>query len=175
MMTEAQRKMKKYTTSIERKLDLPREAKARVMNDFITTIAAMREAGKTDEEIYAELGTPKKVAADLNEQMKEFAYRKSPWRFVFLAVAVLAGLWLGLCRLMIWLGSLMEHISISIHSAAEDASVGIIGGADGPTAIFVSTPLVERSGFDWDLLLVLAVLLACVYGFLRLRKCKPKK
>lgn len=177
MMTEQQKKMKKYTTSIERRLNLPQDVKARVMTDFITTISAMREAGKTDEEIYAELGSTKKVAADLNEQMKEFAYRKSPWRFAFLAVAVLSGLWLGFYRLMIWLGRLMEQLAISIHfnSAAEDASLGIIGGADGPTSIFLATVAAEGSGFDWDLIIVVSVLVICIYGFLRLRKCKPKR
>lgn len=176
MMTEEQKKMKKYTNSIQRRLNLPLEVKARVMTDFITTIAAMRETGKTDKEIYAELGEPKKVAAELNEQMKEFAYRKSPWRFAFLGVAVLSGLWLGCYRLMIWLAGLMEELTISIHSGSLGGagSVGIIGGADGPTSIFVSTALVESSGFDWDLLVVTVVLVIGIVGFLRLRKCKPK-
>lgn len=169
-MTDAEKKMKKYTNSIERRLNLPLDVKARVMTDFITTIAAMREAGKTDEEIYAELGEPKKVAADLNEQMKEFAYRKSPWRFAFLGVAVLSGLWLGFYRVMQWLVQVLPHISFSV-SRSEAISTGIIGGADGPTAIFVTG---QTSGFDWDLLIVTVILAVCIVGFLRLRKCKPK-
>lgn len=169
-MTEQQKKMKKYCTSIERRLNVPLDVKARVMNDFTTTIAAMRESGKTDEEIYAELGSPRKVAAELNEQMKEFAYRKSPWRFAFLAVAVLSGLWLGAYRVMLWLAKVIPHISYSI-ARGEAISTGIIGGADGPTAIFVAG---TTSGLDWDLLIVTVVLLVCIAGFLRLRKCKPK-
>ena len=81
-MTEAEKKMKCYVNAVERRLNLPREVKARVMSDFSSAIQACREAGMSDEAIYAELGTPKKAAADLNEQMKEFAYRKSPWRFL---------------------------------------------------------------------------------------------
>lgn len=161
--------MKKYRKSIERRLNLPKDVKTRVMADLTTTISAMTEAGKSEEEIRAELGEPKKVAADLNEQMKEFAYRKSPWRFAFLAVAVLAGLWLAAYRLALWLARIITGVSIML-SPSEASSVGIIGGADGPTAIFLTT----SSGFDWDLVIVAAVLVGCIFGFLRLRKWKPK-
>ena len=90
-MTQAEKKMKNYVNAVERRLNLPREVKARVMSDFQSSIAARREAGQTDEEIYAELGTPAKAAADLNEQMKDYAYRKSPWRFLFLGIAAIGG------------------------------------------------------------------------------------
>ena len=69
-MTEQQKKMKKYCTGVERRLNLPRDVKTRVMNDFTSSIAARREAGESDEQIFAELGTPKEAAALLNEQMK---------------------------------------------------------------------------------------------------------
>ena len=118
----------------------------------------------TDEEIYAELGTPKKVAADLNEQMKDYTFRKSPWRFLFGAVAVY-----GATRL---LGSLLSRIAaffigVSI-AVGESSTVGIIGGADGPTAIFVTSP-------RWTALAVsLGALIVGVAGFLLLRRCKRK-
>ena len=76
-MTQAEKKMKNYVNAVERRLNLPREIKARVMSDFQSSIVARREAGQTDEEIYAELGTPAKAAADLNEQMKDYTYRKA--------------------------------------------------------------------------------------------------
>ena len=90
-MTQAEKKMKKYVNAVERRLNLPLKIKARVMSDFQSSIAARREAGQTDEDIYAELGTPAKAAADLNEQMKDYAYRKSPWRFLFLGIAAIGG------------------------------------------------------------------------------------
>ena len=65
-MTQAEKKMKNYVNAVERRLNLPREIKARVMSDFQSSIVARREAGQTDGEIYAELGTPAKAAADLN-------------------------------------------------------------------------------------------------------------
>ena len=162
MMTERQKKMKKYTDSVERRLNLPRDVKVRVMTDFVTSIAARQEAGQTDEQIYAELGEPKKVSADLNEQMKEYVYRKSPWRFLLLALAIAAGLWLAF----------YAGMQLMVRSLAGQAGdLGIIGGADGPTAIFVTT-----SSFpDWDIVIMAAALIVGIAGYIRLRRCKPKK
>ena len=58
-MTEAQKKMKRYCQAIERRLNLPREVKVRVMTDLQSSISARREAGQTDEEIFSELDAVK--------------------------------------------------------------------------------------------------------------------
>lgn len=164
-MTEAEKKMKKYTNAVERRLNLPREVKNRVMSDFCSSIAARREAGMTDEAIYAELGNPKKAVSDLNEQMKEYCYRKSPWRFAFLAAAVY-----GIAELLgnIVAGSLYMLISFPVLAEKEAASIGIIGGADGPTAIFVTTP--SWTGY----ILPVLCLVVGLWGYYRLRRCKQK-
>ena len=172
-MTEAEKKMKKYVTAVERRLNLPREVKARVMSDFSSSIQARREAGMSDEAIYAELGAPKKAAEDLNEQMKEFAYRKSPWRFLFAAAAaygaaqLLGVLWGYL--VYFWYRLVYSDMVMGIGmTTTESSSIGIIGGADGPTAIFVTTPI-----WMHYILPVLALIIG-IWGFLRLRKCKQK-
>ena len=90
-MTTEEKKMKRYCNAVERRLNLPWDIKVRVMTDFASSIQARREAGMTDTEIYAELGSPKKAAAELNDQMREYAYRKSPWRFLFMALAAWGG------------------------------------------------------------------------------------
>lgn len=164
-MTDAEKKMKKYVNAVQRRLNLPLEIKVRVMSDFSSAITARREAGMTDGEIYAELGTPKKAAETLNEQMKEFAYRKSPWRFLFAAIAAY-----GAAELLGSLVSWILYLSMQdpFLRAGEAASVGIIGGADGPTAVFVTTP-------GWvGCVIPLIALTVGVWGFLRLRKCKQK-
>lgn len=130
MMSE-EKKMKKYIKAVKRRLNLPSDIKKRVMNDFVCSIQSRREAGKTDEEIFAELGLATNVAAELNEQMKEFTYVKSPWRWVCLVVAVLCAIGL------IWKGII--GLFVYTLTRGESASIGIIGGADGPTAIFVAT------------------------------------
>lgn len=160
-MTNEQKKMKKYMTAIERRLNLPREIRARVMSDLQSSVAARREAGQTDDAIYAELGTPRAVAAELNEQMKEYAYTKSKWRWAALAGAVIAAgmlIFRSITGLMVWLLN---------FSVSESASVGIIGGADGPTAIFVTT---APGGYRW--LLWVLVLVMCSIGWWRLSRLK---
>ena len=166
-MTEEQKKMKKYCNAIERRLNLPRELKNRVMSDFASSIQERREAGQTDEEIYAEFGSPKEAAADLNEQMREFAYRKSPWRWVFLAAAILSTAYLALSKLLLTFGIILSSFR---WRPGESASIGIIGGADGPTAIFVTS----APGIDWDVAIIGAIVVVCILAFLRLRKCKQK-
>lgn len=158
--------MKKYLKKIERRLNLPGELRKRVMSDLTSSIQERREAGQTDEEIMAELGTPRKAAADLNEQMKEYTYQKSPWRFAFLAVAVLAGLKL----LSEVLPGIVGYWILRSFQYAKPgaAAVGVIGGADGPTAIFVTAPA-------WTTAAVAAVLTAVgIVGYLLLKKRKQK-
>ena len=171
-MTVAEKKKKKYVNAVERRLNLPREIKARVMSDFSSSIQARREAGMSDEAIYAELGTPKKAAADLNEQMKEFAYRKSPWRFLFAAMAacgaaeLLGVLWGYL--VYFWYHLVYSEVMCIGATTMESSSIGIFGGADGPTAIFVTTPIWMQYTLP-----VLALVIG-IWGFLRLRRCKQK-
>lgn len=151
-MTKEQKRMKRYMTAIERKLNLPRDVKNRVKSDLQSSIAARREAGQTDDAIYAELGSPKAVAAELGEQMKEYAYVKSKWRWAALAAAVFAGLMLvfhGIQALLVCLLNL---------SVSEQNSLGIIGGADGPTAIFVTSTWTPADMIPWLLLLVMGLL-----------------
>lgn len=165
-MNNAEKKLKNYIRAVEHRLNLPKNVRKRVMSDFVSDIQARREAGMTDEEIYSELGTSAKAAADLNEQMKEYACRKSPWRFAFLAMAaygaaeVLAGLW---ANILYWVLRLQAMLT-----ANEAVSIGVIGGADGPTAIFVTRPI-------WMHYITPVVLLIIgIWGFLRLRRCKQK-
>ena len=162
-MTQTEKKMKNYVNAVERRLNLPREIKARVMSDFQSSIVARREAGQTDEEIYAELGTPAKAAADLNEQMKDYAYRKSPWRFLFLGIAAIGGVRL----LYDGFVSLIGYFLLRRQSGGA-ATIGIIGGADGPTAVFVTTPAWTRS--VW----MAALFIVGMAGYLLLRRCKAK-
>lgn len=172
-MNDAQKRMKRYVNAIERRLHLPRDVKARVMSDFGSSIQARRERGMSDEEIYEELGSPKKAAQELNEQMKAFAYRKSPWRFLFLGLAILSGGWLVLYQLLLRFGMLLDTLKISFFPS-ESASVGIIGGADGPTAIFVTGTTAMGQGFDWDVPIMVLLLAVGLLGYVLLRRCRHK-
>ena len=95
----------------------------------------------------------------LNEQFARQQERKRKiWRTVSILAAILA------------LGSLAIEIAIRIGIAAAQSSantsVGIIGGADGPTTIFVAaSPLGIES-----LVLLVVILVVSVIGILRTRR-----
>lgn len=157
-MTESDEKLEQYVKTIKRRLNLPREAKNRVLDDLRSTIAAKREMGMTCEQIMADLGSPKQVAAERNRQMKEFACRKSPWRYLFAALAAY-----GAAELM---GTLVTLWILKREVVLEAATIGVIGGADGPTAIFVTGP-----GWAGNILPVAAII-AGIWGFLWLSRCR---
>ena len=129
-MTDSAKKMKKYIRAVRRKLNLPPDVKNRVMSDFTSAIQSRKEAGKTDEEIFEELGSPAGAASELNAQMQEFAYVKSPWRWVCFALMLLCFLIL-LCKGGV--GFLAAMMTLSLNE-----SIGIIGGVDGPISVFVA-------------------------------------
>lgn len=130
-MTEEEKRMRKYIKLVKRKLNLPSSVKSRVMNDFVSAIQSRREAGKSDKEIFAELGSPAEVAADLNEQMKEFAYVKSPWRWLCLVLIII-------CTASLLFKGGVGLLAVLLSCFLFDSNVGIIGGSDGPTQIFVA-------------------------------------
>ena len=150
--------MKKYLRKIEWNLMLPREVRHRVMEDLNSTIAERREAGQSDEQIMAELGKPQKVAEELNRQMQDYMLKKTPWRFVCLIAAAIAFL------LMMW--DLFVDILFSSFLTGANESIGIIGGADGPTSIMVTT----QPGADWEFILFAAVFALGITGYFWLRR-----
>lgn len=156
--------MKKYINAVKRRLNLPREIKDRVVADLVSSIRSRQEAGQTDEEIITELGSPAAAAAELNAQMKDFAYQKSPWRWACLALSIA-------CLLSLVYNAAIGLINHILTAIVSDESLAIIGGADGPTAIFVTAPQ-ENSlrGF----VLTALVLSMSVIGFYFLGHMKKK-
>ena len=166
-----EQKKRAYLRAVKWRLNLPKEIRRRVMSDFEGDVDARLEAGMTWEAVLEELGNPRKAAADLNVQMKEYAYRKSPWRYLFGVMAVLSGGWLILYAILQKFGMLLNTLRWSF-SPNEAASIGIIGGSDGPTAIFVTGKTTVMP--DWDVILVALILVVSILAFLRLRRCRQK-
>ena len=103
------------------------KAKARINGDIGTDIHARLEKGQSIDEIIAEMGTPQEVAAGFNEEMQDQLLPKgSPWRWVFLIAAILAG------------GAALLSILPFLLFYFQSSGMGVIGGADGPTAIFIT-------------------------------------
>lgn len=156
-------KIEKYLKAVSRRLNLPKDVKERVMSDFVSSIRARQESGQSDEQILTDLGSPEKAAAELNEQMKEFAYRKSLWRFFFAGVAAY-----GAAKILKLLLGQLLYWFMQIPMRQETASIGVIGGADGPTAVFVtSSPATGH-------IVAVVLLVVGIWGFFRLCRCKKK-
>ena len=157
--------VKRYMNAIERGLRMDRRTKARVMGDLASDFQNRRDAGQSDAEIMAELGTPAQAAAELNAAFAAEAPAAdrawgapSRWRWPFLALAVLA--------LLVSFGA---ACFLRYMPAFEAGSVGVIGGADGPTAVFVTAaPTVSMLAEPW-------LFLAALCGFLLLGWCRADR
>ena len=86
-------------------------------------------------------------------------------RFAFAAIAAFGALGLLLDLAAWFIGTVLGGISFNVTRAA---SIGIIGGADGPTSIFVTA----AAGPAWETVLWILMLAVGVWGFRRFRKEK---
>ena len=154
---------KKYLRAVRHRLNMPKHLKDRVMEDFISSIDARMEEGQEEAAILAEVGTPRDAAKELNRQMEEYTYRKSPWRWGCLILAIVSFLCLAYRGL--------PGLLLMLFNKANNASIGIIGGADGPTAVFVTTA--SDSSFPTAGLYALLLVMGLI-GFIALGKLKKK-
>ena len=163
-MTEAEKKMKKYLRAVRRKLNLPSDVKRRVMTDFTSSIQNRKEAGKTDDEILSEFGNPAEVAADLNEQMKEFTYIKSPWRWVCFALIII-------CSMALLYNGGVSLLAAILSFALFNENVGVIGGVDGPTKIYIAQ---SQDSMVYGMVMTALILVMSVLGFYYLGHMRKK-
>lgn len=166
--------VKRYVNAIEWHLRLPLKEKARVMSDVSTSIIARHEAGESYEEIMKDMGTPRQVAERFNAAMG-VSDKPSRWRFVFLVLLVLLVIGV-IVKISYQQGtlagvSLMQGIVSSGFSPGSSVSGGIIGGADGPTAVFVTSVFPSLLGTLLYAPLSLACALIACYLLARWPKC----
>lgn len=163
MKAELSPACRKYIKRVSRRLDMPKKQKLRICSDLTTTIQAQLEDGIPEEKVLKKLGAPKKVAAEFNEQMGDPTARRSPLRFVCLAAAIVS--------VVVLLGKLA--LNLWINSFSDVHSIGIIGGADGPTSVFVSTTISD--GFSSDTTFWIGILILGLLGYFWFRRKKKKE
>lgn len=115
--------VKRYVNTVERHLHLDRSTRLRVMNDLASDLQSRLDAGETLADIQADLGDARTLAETLNREFSDHRDNASPWRWAFLVLAIFLALVFAVSGLT---------------ARREAASIGIIGGADGPTAIYVA-------------------------------------
>ena len=142
--------VKRYMNAIERRLNTDRKTRTRIMMELASDFQSRRENGQSDEAIMKELGSPAEVAAEFNAA---FGAKPAPsrrrWAFVALAAVVV---------LIAALQPLLTQFLARIWWSPE--TVGVIGGADGPTAIYVTDNASQSPAW------ALPWLLGCAAGFL---------
>ena len=92
------------------------------------------------DDLVEDLGTPKARAEELNRSVPGYLYRKSDWRkpcMVLGIISLLRSIYLASVLGLFHFAMANPHITFGFNAPA--ASVGMIGGADGPTAIYVTS------------------------------------
>ncbi|MBR6790103.1 MAG: sodium ion-translocating decarboxylase subunit beta [Oscillospiraceae bacterium] len=149
---------KKYLKKV--KSLLPRRLRAEVLRDLEEIFDSAAEHGETAEEVADRLGCPCDFAREAALQLgTDLDKRKKKRRIASVLVSGILAVILGFLHMIIRLKR--EHA----------ASIGIIGGADGPTAIFISGPGIDLS----SLLLPAAIIAAFVCVLLLGGHLKKKK
>lgn len=122
-----------YVEQILRRTGLPRKDKKRLEADLNSDIAARLESGAGMADVMAAMGTPEQMAASLRAGLQQPPLPpKSGWRWAILAVAVV---------LAVMFGMGVVGLFSAFQPVEQSPSVAIIGGADGPTAIYSTTRL----------------------------------
>ena len=101
----------------------------------------------------------------MKEPKTEPTYTKSPWRWACLALTAFSGLCLRF-------GGLQNLLLLLFNKVNKASTIGIIGGADGPTAVFV-TSKVRDSGLPPEAMYIVLMLMG-ILGFFALRKIKQQ-
>ena len=154
---------KKYLRQFRRALCLPGSKRRTAIRELKEKLGSQEDY----RQLVSALGTPENAALALNRSQEGVVYRKSPGRIPCLILGILGLVGLIWTPLVGWIQGMVLRSSLTL----EQASVGIIGGTDGPTAIYVT-------GMSPSLLQSLPYLFIAVIGFLgwyRLRCWKEKQ
>lgn len=133
----------KYIKEVEKLIPLPGRAKKEVLRDLEEAFASAAEHGETEEQVIQRLGSPKEFAENLNEQINFELFTQEHKKRKQMLIIV--------CTFIF--SMLMFGLYAALKAAAltrEIGGIGIIGGADGPTAIFVADP-----GMDFSMVAVI--------------------
>jgi len=135
----------KYIHEVNKMLPLPSRAKKEICRDLEEIFESAAEHGESEAQVIQRLGSPEEFVRSLNEQIdfKKFSleHQRKKHLLVIICIFIASMVCFGIYAVLNLIGITrqLEH------------SLGIIGGADGPTAIFI-TP---SSGVDFPFLLLL--------------------
>lgn len=126
-----------YIRRVVKRIKVTERTRARIEADLETEIHTRQEQGLSLAEAIAQCGAPQAVADGFNE-----TYRGTPQHrqyYVQQALKIGAIALLILAVLLVSAHILLNQAQQSALRAMDDASGAIIGGADGPTRIYVTS------------------------------------
>lgn len=159
----------KYIGEILKKIHVNRKTKKRLKEDLSQDIEEQLASGLSLNEVISLMGEPALIAAKIQES---YPYKsKSRLEKILLAVFISS----GIISAFQFIGFLFtRYISLFLGNmfGGSKASIGIIGGADGPTAIFISSSYKTLNIFVQFVFPAIFVVSGIVYFILRKRKKK---
>ena len=161
-----------YVNSILKRLLATDRTKKRIRADLMTEIEALEDQGFSLEEIVRQKGAPELVAKEFNDSSSDPEAQRQYYLQRGLKIAVIVLLVSAV--LLVLAGTALHYLPLwYTPPLTEGETVAIIGGADGPTSIFV-TSLPKIAGFAAQLLtlgcVLLALCLAALAAYWALRK-----
>lgn len=131
-----------YIKAVLHACGLPRSIRRRLRADLESDLTARLEQGKTMEQIIAAMGTPDRLASELRESWAPRPRSRREKRLLiicFLLALLLAGSLLWYFAQQSFLSLLVSALTGQATNIPPSADLGVIGGADGPTAVFVTS------------------------------------
>lgn len=143
-----------------------RKERAGCINHYEELISDLMENGMSEEEAVNSLGNVKDIADDLMQNMDQDKFVK---RDKFLIALVTLDVILMIINIFHYLvNNLLGSI---FFSESEISSIGVIGGADGPTSIFVAAKITSPSSVDAMVVaMVCAMVVTVIYVIVKKRK-----
>ena len=160
-------KREEFLKALEKALGrLKKAERLKYVESYRELLADMIESGIPEEEAVAKQGNVKNIAAEILANAAPGEKRRDVCGIVLVVFSAVMVLFSVFASLNEWILSQVLTLLFNIHPN-ELASIGIIGGADGPTAIFVSSV----SGDMWFVWLpTVLVTAATIWYFVRKRK-----
>lgn len=117
-----------YIKRVKAALSVSRRSKQEIVRDLEEIFSSALEHGETEQEVIERLGMPREFARSMEEQLGIDAEARRKKQRVRMAVLFIAA--------AVFFGT--AAVIFSYITAQAALPVGVIGGADGPTAIFVT-------------------------------------
>lgn len=151
-----------FLKCLKRKLKgLKKEECKKYIEYYDEMISDIVESGVSEEEAIARQGSIEQIVEEIFANINPTSLKRTDWRGLVLAVVSVI---LLLCCVISFCLPTQFHMSWNMNS-----SVGIIGGADGPTSIF----LAGKIGQPWGLYAATAIVIG-VTGIYFIKKYRKR-